>query len=107
MNNELQRRSLKLSLSIAMVLAGVSWSQISAGASAQPEAYPTKALRFIVPFAPGGGADLLARAVAAKASELLAQQVVIDNRPGAGGNIGAEIAAQSAPDGYTLLEANF
>ena len=75
-------------------------------AAAEPDAFPLKTVRFVVPFAPGGGADLLARLVGAKAAEGLGQQVVIDNRPGAGGNIGAEITARSGADGYTLLEAN-
>ncbi len=68
--------------------------------------YPTKALRFIMPFPPGGGTDTLGRIIGQKLSEVLAQQVIIDNRPGAGANIGAEIAAKSPPDGYTLLMGN-
>jgi tripartite-type tricarboxylate transporter receptor subunit TctC len=65
--------------------------------------YPSKPLRLIVPFSPGGGTDTLGRVINQKLSEALGQQVVMDNRPGAGANIGAEIAAKSAPDGYTLL----
>ena len=68
--------------------------------------YPTKALRFIMPFPPGGGTDTLGRIIGQKLSEVLGQQVIIDNRPGAGANIGAEIAAKSPPDGYTLLMGN-
>jgi tripartite-type tricarboxylate transporter receptor subunit TctC len=74
--------------------------------SAVAQAYPNKPLRLIVPFAPGGGADVLARMASAKVGESLGQQVVIDNRAGAGGNIAAEVTAKSAPDGYTLLQAN-
>lgn len=69
------------------------------------QAYPSKGTRFIVPYPPGGGADTLARAVAQKLSEAWAQPVVIDNRPGAGGNIGSAIAAKSPPDGHSLLLA--
>ena len=63
-------------------------------------------LRFLIPFPPGGGADSLARIVGAVAGESLGQQIVIDNRIGAGGNIAAEAAAKAAPDGYTLLQSN-
>lgn len=65
--------------------------------------YPTKPVRIIVPFAPGGATDLLIRPVGSKLTEILGQPMVIDNRGGAGGNLGAEFAAQAAPDGYTLL----
>ena len=68
--------------------------------------YPERPIRFIVPFPPGGGADSLARIVGAAAGESLGQQIVIDNRIGAGGNIAAEAAAKAAPDGYTLLQSN-
>jgi tripartite-type tricarboxylate transporter receptor subunit TctC len=66
-------------------------------------AWPTKPVRIISPFAPGGGADITARAIGQKLSPALGQQVVIDNRGGAGGMIGVELAAKSAPDGYTLV----
>jgi tripartite-type tricarboxylate transporter receptor subunit TctC len=65
--------------------------------------YPTKPIRLIAPFAPGGATDLLARVIGQKISERFGQSVLIDNRVGASGNIGAEIVAKAAPDGYTLL----
>ena len=67
------------------------------------EIYPDKPIRLIVPFPPGGGADNLARAVIPRASQILGQSIIVENRPGAGGNVGSEMVARSAPDGYTLL----
>ncbi len=77
-------------------------SLVASGAGAQA-AYPDKPLRLIVPFPPGGGNDILARAVGQRLAETIGQQVVVDNRGGAGGVVGTELAARSAPDGYTLL----
>jgi tripartite-type tricarboxylate transporter receptor subunit TctC len=71
---------------------------------AQP--YPTRPIRFIVPFPPGGGNDIVGRIVAVRLSEALGQQVVVDNRGGAGGTIGTDIAAKSPPDGHTMLVNN-
>lgn len=71
--------------------------------SGPSEAWPNKPIRFIVPFPPAGGADITARLMGQKLSEFLGQPVIVDNRSGAGGNIGAAVAAKSAPDGYTVL----
>lgn len=87
---------------VAMLLA----SAMSASSPAHAQVYPQRPLRFVIPFPPGGGADNLARAVGVAVSERLGQQLVIDNRAGAGGNIAAEVAARAAPDGHTLLQAN-
>ena len=71
--------------------------------SAFAQSYPSRPLRFIVGFTPGGGVDINARLLAAKMTELIGQQVVVENKPGAGTNIANEAVAKSAPDGYTLL----
>ena len=73
--------------------------------AAAAQTYPAKPIRLIVPFPPGGGNDTIARAVGQDLAKALGQQVVIDNRPGAGGALGAELAARSLPDGYTLFLA--
>jgi tripartite-type tricarboxylate transporter receptor subunit TctC len=80
-------------------------SLIFANQPAQADTYPNKPIRWIVPWPPGGGADVLARLLATKVSEGLGQQIIIDNRGGAAGNIGAQVAAQAAPDGYTMVFA--
>jgi tripartite-type tricarboxylate transporter receptor subunit TctC len=84
----------------AALLAGIV---LSSTASAQPAAYPSKPVRIVVGLAPGGGADTFARFLARNLTETLGQQVVVDNRPGAGGLIGGEFVSRSAADGYTLL----
>src|ERR1051326_2785266 len=75
----------------------------TACAQTMAQSYPNRSIRFLVGYAPGGGTDVMARVVAAKLSESLKQQVIVDNRPGANANIAAKIAADSPGDGYTVL----
>lgn len=75
----------------------------SAGNVAVAQEYPAKAIRMVVPFPPGGFSDVFARIIGGKMHETWGQQVIVDNRPGAGGNIGADIVAKSPPDGYSLV----
>src|SRR5262249_52498785 len=79
---------------------------LTATIDAHAQAYPARAIRLVVPFAPGGNVDITARAVSGPMGEVLGQQVVVDNRPGATGQIAAEIVSKSPPDGYTLLVAS-
>jgi len=85
----------------ASLSAALALSAPHAAAAAEP--YPARPVRFVVAFPPGGGTDIIARSIAQKLGERLGQQVLIDNRPGAGGNIGTDLVAKSSPDGYTLL----
>src|SRR6187401_212322 len=78
-------------------------STFLASTTAVAAEYPDKPVRMLVGFAPGGGTDATARAIAPKMSELLRQQVIVDNRPGATGNIATDIVSKSNPDGYTIL----
>ena len=84
----------------------ILFALLMSAAAACAQSYPGKPIRIVVPFAPGGGADIIARILGQKMTENWAQQVVIDNRAGASGNIGAEIVAKAAPDGYALLMAS-
>jgi tripartite-type tricarboxylate transporter receptor subunit TctC len=90
---------LKSIVAVALVLALFP-------AAALAQAYPNRPIKMIVPFAPGGASDFVARIITPKLGELLGQQVVIDNRAGASGNIGLEAAAKAPPDGYTIFLGN-
>jgi tripartite-type tricarboxylate transporter receptor subunit TctC len=87
-------------------LAAAAVALPAASRIARAQAYPTRPVRFIVPLAPGGGLDFLARVVGEHISRTIGQQVVIENKTGAGGTIGIEAAAKSPPDGYTVLISN-
>ena len=96
-------KSIVLTLSIFLV-AAQAWAQGPSTGSGQ--AYPVKPVRYLIPMSPGSGADTIGRIVAGGMAPALGQQVVIDNRTGAAGNIGAELAAKSPPDGYTVFQAS-
>ncbi len=85
----------------------MAWVALAlAPALSAAQAYPTRPVRMIIPFAPGGASDFVGRILQPKLSELLGQQIVVENRAGAAGNIGVEVAAKSAPDGYTIFLGN-
>ena len=94
---------IQLRLSLAFALASCAGAHAASSDKSAAQAFPTKPIRFVVPFAPGGSTDTLARTLGQKLSEGLGQQVVIDNRTGANGNIGMEIVANAPPDGHTIV----
>ena len=95
-----------LRLTALHAFAGIVTALLLPGASATAEsAYPSKPVRMIVSFAAGGPTDIVARIMGARMGEILGQQFVVENKTGAGGNIGADVVAKSPPDGYTLLMA--
>ena len=90
--------------SASLVFRVVLTALLLSGATlAQAQTWPSRSLRLVIPFAPGGGTDILARVIAPKLSEVLGQQVVVENKPGASSIIGSQIVVQAAPDGYTLM----
>ena len=94
---------LRTGIAILALIAASNFTAAHFMAAHAQDPYPTRPVRMIVGFAPGGGTDLTARPVAQKMSELLGQQVIVENRPGAAGNIATEQVARAAPDGYTIL----
>ena len=76
---------------------------VSATAQVQAQSYPVRPIRLILPFPPGGGTDILGRVIALRLGESIGQNVIAENRPVAGGNVGAEYTARQAPDGYTIV----
>jgi tripartite-type tricarboxylate transporter receptor subunit TctC len=94
---------MKRLLSITALGALAALALAAGAAHAQPAAYPDKPIRFLVPYPPGGGTDVIARIVQAKFQAALGQPIVIENRGGAGGSVGTEVVAKAAPDGYTVL----
>src|SRR5262245_58344191 len=96
-------RSLPIIRHSAFLAACVLIMPLVAASPAGAQAYPAKTVRILVGFAPGGGTDIMARAIGAKLAESLKQQFVVDNRPGANANLAAKLAADAPGDGYTLL----
>jgi len=97
MSSNIILKSMMLALTAAW--AGIP---VAHAASVEVDKYPAKPIRFIAPFVPGGGTDIIARAIAAKLTERWGQQVIVDNRAGAAGAIDVELTATAAPDGYTI-----
>ena len=88
---------------VSSLASTVAWGAFSRVASAQSSTWPTKSLRIIVPYAPGGSSDIISRAIAGPLGDALKQSIIVENKVGANGNLGAELVARSSPDGYTIL----
>src|SRR5215475_7862378 len=93
-------------MKVAMRILALAAAVVSIGGAAQGAGYPDHPVKIVVPFAPAGPTDVMARLIAQKLSESLKQQFYVENHPGAGGNIGMVQVAKSAPDGYTILVAS-
>ncbi len=98
---------MKLTKSFAPALLALGILSIFHSAAQAQDSYPNKPINFIVPYAAGGGADSRSRQMAQKMSVILKQPIIVDNKPGAGGNIGTEMISRAAPDGYTIGMGNF
>jgi tripartite-type tricarboxylate transporter receptor subunit TctC len=90
----------------ALRFAGIAAAAATFASGAIAQSYPAKPIRLIVPYAPGGAVDIIARATAQELTKRVGQQIIVDNRTGAGGNIGSDTVAKAPPDGYTLLMAS-
>ena len=90
----------------ALSLAGIAAAAATFASGAIAQSYPAKPIRIVVPYAPGGAVDIIARATAQELTKRVGQQIIVDNRTGAGGNIGSDTVAKAPPDGYTLLMAS-
>ena len=93
------KRALLVTTACTLLSASCAWAQAKTD-------YPNRPVRMVVPFAPGGASDFVARIIQPAMADLLKQQVVVDNRPGAAGNIGVEVGARASPDGYTFILGN-
>ena len=102
-NDSFLRKAKTMTRMPTRLLCGIAAAVLAGSAFAQ--SWPQRAIRWVSPFAPGGGTDITSRAIAPKLSAELGQQVIVDNRGGAGGMIGVELVAKSPPDGYTVVLA--